>query len=122
MGYMCKTGKIYNNHNDVVYEGDFLNNLAHGQGKYYRNNRLIYVGNSFMGNYYGLGCIKNVDNEWKYGNFVDSVLISEIKCVPKHIKKIIDDKHIVINKNKLNPLMNTKTINTSQLKFVNNYM
>ena len=80
---------MYDNNNELLYEGEFLNSLPHGFGMSYNNGKLLYIGKWNNNFYHGYGLLINDDNN-KYGLFQEGKLIEEKIHIPLNFQKYIN--------------------------------
>lgn len=89
VGSLLGKGNMYDTNGDLIYEGDFLNNLPHGFGISYRDGKISYIGKWNQNLYHGHGLL--IDNGInKYGLFQEGILTEQINKIPVKIHKYID--------------------------------
>ena len=108
VGSLLGKGNMYDADGNLIYEGDFLNNLPHGFGISYYNGKILYVGKWNQNLYHGHGLL--IDNNTnKYGLFQEGMLVEQITKIPTKLYRYINGTNLYDSNINL-----TKHINSGQ--------
>ena len=107
----CGKIKEYNYLDELIFEGEYLNNLRHGNGKEYENGQLSFEGEYSDGERNGFGKKYNSNGQLIYeGGYLEYYRIGKGKEYDSNGSKLIyegyyvDDKKLIkeINLSKIN--------------------
>ena len=96
MGKMSGMGNLFNQVDELVYEGEFLNNMRSGFGISYKNSKINYIGNWLNDCYHGVGLVFDEKGILLAAGVFDShELMEELDYVPEQLLKYVRIKEII---------------------------
>lgn len=96
MGKMSGKGKLFNQVDELVYDGEFLNNSRSGFGISYKNSKVNYIGNWFNDSYHGVGLVFDEKGILLSAGVFDShELMEELDYVPEQLLKYVQIKELI---------------------------
>ena len=97
LGKMSGKGKLFSQIDELIYDGEFLNNLRSGFGISYKDNKINYIGNWFKDTYHGVGLVFDENGLLLCAGVFDSQeLMEELDYVPEYLVKYLRVKEIIV--------------------------